>query len=222
MEESLDEVIQSYLTVIGISLSITCLLTVVMTYARFPTLRTIPGLVLLGLSLSLLAYQALLLASPYTTSYGCKASNSSRSGFSRYVTFALSIPSSIVAVTFILGETEVIHVGYGESQSCWISEKLALIIFFYVPVAIMLVFNAVSLIRTIFSIRNDTKLTKSVKRSVESNKRSRNAKIYMKLSTVTGVTWLLGFGAAHNTIVAYLYVIVNSLQAPNNLRSNFK
>lgn len=73
--KSTDENIQSYVTVIGLSLSITCLLAVVMTYIRFKTLRTVPGLVLLALSLSLLAYQGLLLASPYVTSGtpGCKA-----------------------------------------------------------------------------------------------------------------------------------------------------
>ena len=73
--ESTDDVIQSYLTVIGLSLSITCLLAVVMTYLHFTALRTVPGLVLLALSLSLLSYQGLLLASPYVTSGtpGCKA-----------------------------------------------------------------------------------------------------------------------------------------------------
>jgi hypothetical protein len=73
--ESSDDVIQGYLTVIGLSLSIACLLAVVMTYIHFTTLRTVPGLVLLALSLSLLAYQSLLLASPYVTSgsAGCKA-----------------------------------------------------------------------------------------------------------------------------------------------------
>ena len=74
-KKSTDENIQSYVTVIGLSLSITCLLAVVMTYIRFKTLRTVPGLVLLALSQSLLAYQGLLLASPYVTSGspGCKA-----------------------------------------------------------------------------------------------------------------------------------------------------
>ena len=73
-EESSDDVIQSYLTVIGLSLSIACLLAVVMTYLHFTILRTVPGLVLLALSLSLLAYQGLLLASPYVSSGspGCK------------------------------------------------------------------------------------------------------------------------------------------------------
>ena len=75
IRQTSDENIQSYVTVIGLSLSITCLLAVVMTYIRFKTLRTVPGLVLLALSLSLLAYQGLLLASPYVTSGtpGCKA-----------------------------------------------------------------------------------------------------------------------------------------------------
>jgi hypothetical protein len=27
-----------------------------------------------------------------------------------------------------------------------------------------------------------------------------------------GVTWFLGFGAPHNVVVAYLFIIVNSLQ----------
>ena len=74
IRQTSDENIQSYLTVIGLSLSITCLLAVVMTYIRFKALRTVSGLVLLALSLSLLVYQGLLLASPYVTSGtpGCK------------------------------------------------------------------------------------------------------------------------------------------------------
>ena len=69
------ENIQGYLTVIGLSLSIMCLLAVVMTYTRFKTLRTVPGLVLLSLSISLLAYQSTLLVSPFVTlrTAGCKA-----------------------------------------------------------------------------------------------------------------------------------------------------
>ena len=37
-------------------------------------------------------------------------------------------------------------------------------------------------------------------------------KILIKLSTVIGVAWLLGFGAAQNVIVAYFFVIINSFQ----------
>lgn len=55
-------------------------------------------------------------------------------------------------------------------------------------------------------------LTKGVQKSVNSDTRGQNVKIYSKLSTVMGVTWFLGFGAAHSTIVAYFYIIINSLQ----------
>lgn len=74
IRESNDDVIQSYLTLIGLPLSITSLLAVVITYAYFSTLRTLPGLVLAALSLSLLAYQTLLLVSFRVTSgtVGCK------------------------------------------------------------------------------------------------------------------------------------------------------
>ena len=58
-------------------------------------------------------------------------------------------------------------------------------------------------------------LTKGVQKSVNSDTRGQNVKIYSKLSTVMGVTWFLGFGAAHSTIVAYLYIIINSLQGKN-------
>ena len=69
------DVIGRYLTTIGLSLSVICLVLVIVTYLWFPKLRTVPGLVLLSLSLSLLAYQALLLATPSVTSYyqACKA-----------------------------------------------------------------------------------------------------------------------------------------------------
>ena len=74
-ESSDDDIIQGYLTHIGLSLSMICLCAVVMTYVWFPSLRTVPGLVLLALCLSLLAYQGLLLASAYLTpgTPGCKA-----------------------------------------------------------------------------------------------------------------------------------------------------
>ena len=58
-------------------------------------------------------------------------------------------------------------------------------------------------------------LTKGVQKSVNPDTRGKNVKIYCKLSTVMGVTWFLGFGAAHSTIVAYLYIIINSLQGKN-------
>ena len=74
-DESSHAVILGYVTVIGLSLSMACLLAVVMTYIRFTALRTVPGLVLLALSLSLMAYQGLILASSYGTQEtpGCKA-----------------------------------------------------------------------------------------------------------------------------------------------------
>ena len=57
-----NEIVLGYFTWIGLSLSIICLLLVVITYIRFTKLQTVPGLILLALSLSLLAYQGLLLA----------------------------------------------------------------------------------------------------------------------------------------------------------------
>ena len=62
------DVIGSYVTTVGLSLSIACLSIVVITYVWFPKLRTMPGLVLLGLSLSLILHQALLLVSYLATS----------------------------------------------------------------------------------------------------------------------------------------------------------
>ena len=40
--------------------------------------------------------------------------NSSRSGFRRYIIFVTSTVSVIVALTFTLGETNAVHVGYGK------------------------------------------------------------------------------------------------------------
>ena len=62
------DAIGGYITTVGLALSIACLSIVVITYVWFPKLRTMPGLVLLGLSLSLILYQALLLVSYLATS----------------------------------------------------------------------------------------------------------------------------------------------------------
>ena len=62
------DAIGGYITTVGLALSIACLSIVVITYVWFPKLRTMPGLVLLGLSLSLILHQALLLVSYLATS----------------------------------------------------------------------------------------------------------------------------------------------------------
>ena len=62
------DAIGGYITTVGLALSIACLSIVVITYVWFPKLRTVPGLVLLGLSLSLILHQALLLVSYLATS----------------------------------------------------------------------------------------------------------------------------------------------------------
>jgi hypothetical protein len=51
-----------------------------------------------------------------TLSGKTSSTNSSRSGFRRYVIFSMSTSTGIVLLTIILGETNVIHAGYGKEM----------------------------------------------------------------------------------------------------------
>ena len=51
-----------------------------------------------------------------------------------------------------------LFLGESNNKSCWIGKKLALILFFHIPVGILLFFNTVALILTILSIRKVSKV----------------------------------------------------------------
>ncbi|XP_056006730.1 G-protein coupled receptor Mth2-like [Ostrea edulis] len=99
--------------------------------------------------------------------------------------------------------------GYGDGV-CWISNSKGLLVFFLVPIAILLFSNFVFFIISAISIHTSSKKTSRIL------KRKNTCKlfIYIKLSVVMGLTWCFGFFAAvtNSQTLWYLFIFFNTLQ----------
>ena len=98
---------------------------------------------------------------------------------------------------------------YGEGI-CWITNNNGLIIFFLIPAAILILLNSIFFSLSVRSIC----VTK--RRSSKTLKTRTNCEvfIYIKLSTVMGLTWVFGYVAKllQNNVFWYLFIIFNSSQ----------
>ncbi|RWS00238.1 uncharacterized protein B4U79_05832 [Dinothrombium tinctorium] len=94
---------------------------------------------------------------------------------------------------------------------CWISQRLALLTFFGVPLLCILILNATFFALTIkhlIEIKNSTRMV----RNHQENKI--RFSLYFKLALLMGFTWACGFIASFNNIslLWYPFVILNGLQ----------
>ncbi|XP_023222656.1 uncharacterized protein LOC111624110 [Centruroides sculpturatus] len=96
---------------------------------------------------------------------------------------------------------------------CWFSSKISLLVFFALPIAILLMINTAFFISTAVHIAI---LSKGAKISLENStcKERVRFQLYIKLALIMGITWIFGFIAAYcdNDILWYLFITLNGLQ----------
>ncbi|KAL9962448.1 hypothetical protein ACROYT_G031552 [Oculina patagonica] len=188
------------ITYVGFSLSIICLLFLLVTYFLFDELRTYPMKRVMHLSCAMIAMQAVYFASdPDLVSPAVCA-----------VTGALLhffILASFLWMSTISHNTQKTFSTTGNEDGCQLSLP-ARTYAVACPVSLMVVFNVIALIRTAFAI----------KRQGQGNVAATNQRslplIVAKLTAVMGITWTLGFLLAFfpTPYVEYPFVIVNSCQ----------
>lgn len=143
------------------------------------------------------------------TGKGHRSPTSSRGKlFLLYLLYAWGFPLLIVAVTLVVNEYGGLHVGYGNDYYCWITNPIALAVFFAVPVVTMILFNVVSLVRVLVAVRRVRKVTKKVR----DKSTGQDISMCWKLTAVFGLTWILGLGAGYNVAIRIVYIVCNSLQ----------
>ncbi|XP_053205593.1 uncharacterized protein LOC128389960 [Panonychus citri] len=101
---------------------------------------------------------------------------------------------------------------YGH-EICWVSNRLALLVFFAMPVAILLIINAgIFFAFTATRINKISKIGKLARENVAI--RRKTFIIYTKLFLIMGLTWIFGFIAAYakNSFLWSLFIVFNSLQ----------
>jgi len=100
--------------------------------------------------------------------------------------------------------------GQGEKE-CFISQPQALLFSFIVPVALLMLFNLFALGNTTIHI---VKTRKRSQRVTNQRQGGNVAVICIKMASVMGITWILGFAANLKALsfLWYPYVVLNSLQ----------
>jgi hypothetical protein len=148
----------------------------------------------------------------FSTGFTCSGERGSSSKRVRYYWLyawlgAVAIVGSAVLVEYATDSS--FKPGYGNGV-CWISNSTGLLVFFMIPIAILLFSNFVFFIVSAISIHTSSKKTSRIL------KRKNTCKlfIYIKLSVVMGLTWCFGFSAAVSNSPAmwYVFIFFNTLQ----------
>ena len=137
-----------------------------------------------------------------------------RKKFVFYSIYGWLTPLFIIMLSAIVnwapGVQQMYRPGYAEGL-CWITERIALLIFFEAPLALILSINIILYTLTIRKLILIAKTTKVVQRSNENKQRFA---LYVKLSVIMGLTWIFGFIATMTDEQGlwYVFVVLNSLQ----------
>ena len=113
----------------------------------------------------------------------------------------------VVNISVSLISSDGISVGYG-GRLCYISSSLMQLITFVIPAAVALTINIILFSYVVHRIKNVGAS------SVRLNKERNYLMVYVRLSTLTGLTWIFGFlELIFNTeVLEYLFIIFNAGQ----------
>ena len=100
---------------------------------------------------------------------------------------------------------------------CFISTRIDLIIFFMVPVSVLLFINLIVLIFSIILIvKSDRTSQVTFKKETKPDfaKEKKRIILYLKLAILSGITWVFGIisSLSNNDVLWYIYIVLNSLQ----------
>ncbi|KAI0222847.1 hypothetical protein LSAT2_025896 [Lamellibrachia satsuma] len=135
------------------------------------------------------------------------------SRFVFYSLYAWLTPAAIVGGSLALDLLDVnatadFRPHYGDGL-CWITRRWALLVMFALPVALLLAVNTVLFCVT---VKNLCLISREAKRA-RGNERGQFV-LYVKLSTIMGLTWVIGFVAslADMPVLWYVFDVLNTLQ----------
>ena len=131
--------------------------------------------------------------------------------FLKYTCLSWGLPMLFVGGCVILDHFQVVFIGYGNEDACWLVSSDGKIIVFAVPIASVLLYNIGAFSHTIWAINSARKQTTRVKSALQDKKAI--LKIYLRLVTLMGFTWLFSFGAEliHKALI-YPFVVLTTTQ----------
>ncbi|KAI8503784.1 hypothetical protein Bbelb_187550 [Branchiostoma belcheri] len=131
-----------------------------------------------------------------------------RAKLHKYVLFTWLAPVPVVVATVIVEFGSSVWVGYGES--CWIGNPTASLVAFGIPVLCALLLNVFLVTFALLAIRKSFQIADKAKSRSDISK----AWVYMRISFLSGVTWILGFiyPFVNNRAVEYVFIVLNASQ----------
>ena len=131
--------------------------------------------------------------------------------FLKYTCLSWGLPMLFVGGCVLLDHFQVVFIGYGNEDACWLVSSDGKIIVFAVPIASVLLYNIGAFSHTIWAINSARKQTTRVKSALQDKKAI--LKIYLRLVTLMGFTWLFSFGAEliHKALI-YPFVVLTTTQ----------
>nr|KAG5703543.1 hypothetical protein BaRGS_020177 [Batillaria attramentaria] len=125
-----------------------------------------------------------------------------------YTVYIWGAAAAVVVVTLMvhLVVTGGDSIGYG-GQYCYLTTPLGIGLAMGAPVVMVVLANAVFFFLTVHTIRRSPRVTKS-------RQDEQHVWVYLKLSTLTGITWTLAFLIFFTEVKAieYAFTVVNGLQ----------
>ena len=218
-------------------------------YLWIPSLRTIPALMVMNLTLALLLAQisylmssfGLLLDKPswchmlaatqhyfWLTSFAWMAcisfdiflclrrteplnSISHRTRYYKIVCCCWFVPMLLPVATVCLQMFGITDIGYGGKFACWLLNARSVLYLFVVPVLSIVLFNAMTFLACVYTIREIAMNASYAGRNVDGKER---LLLCLKISSLMGISWL--FGILPNVVdrpeLWYIFVMCNAFQ----------
>ena len=131
--------------------------------------------------------------------------------FLKYTCLSWGLPMLFVGGCVLLDHFQVVFIGYGNEDACWLVSSDGKIIVFAVPIASVLLYNIGAFSHTIWAINRARKQTIRVKSARQDQMVV--LKIYLRLVTLMGFTWFFSFSAEliHKTLI-YPFVVLTTTQ----------
>ena len=241
--------LQGTLTLVGQTLSMTCLGLTLIVYSLLPSLRTLPGKGIMNLCSALFLAQLLFQINPRFTPWQTvchvvgvlqhffwlsaftwmsalaftSALTFSRTRFVlrkdphfvKYMVFAWGSPAVLVSVSVAVDHFVVVNVQYASTSTCWINDHDGLLYFFVIPLGFLVLINILLFAITVVGLRKTTKAASSAKSQEQCRKSENDCFLaYLKMSSIMGFGWILGFLAIFTkiTYLWYVFIILSSSQ----------
>ncbi|KAH3752095.1 hypothetical protein DPMN_186705 [Dreissena polymorpha] len=125
----------------------------------------------------------------------------------RYVAVAEMSAVSLTALHILVSMLMENTLGYG-GRPCYLTNPRMILFFVAIPVSVVMISNLVMFVSVIVKIIRLPKMGKS--KSKERN----NIRIFIKMSTITGLTWILGvvYQLTDVELFGYLFILFNASQ----------